>query len=176
MRRQRRNLDCQGLSRRPSAYAGLGRLVKEVFALIARQCNTYNACDTGAMRTCRIVLLLCFGIASLSYGQTRNARERRSAVPRPDPNAASTKTLAGTFRGTLKDLTSKEIVIQNEEDQAVSIRRNRKTKFLRDEREIKASEIAPDTPVTIEAAQDIDLKPMAITVTADSTPKKTSGK
>ena len=125
------------------------------------------------MRTCKIVLLLCLGVASLLHGQTRNSRERRSAAPRPDPNAASTKTLAGTFHGTLKDLTSKEIVIQNEEDQTVSIRRNRKTKFLRDEREIKASEIAMGTPVTVEAAQDIDLKPMAIMVTADSTPKKT---
>ena len=124
------------------------------------------------MRTCKIVLLLGFALTSLSYGQTRNSRERRSASPRPDPNAPSTKTLAGTFRGTLKDLTNKEIVIQNEEDLTVSIRRNRKTKFIQDEREIKASEISLNTPVTIEAAQDIDLKPMAISVTADSAPKK----
>ena len=124
------------------------------------------------MRTSKVVLLLAFVVSSLLYGQTRYPRERRSASPRPDPNAASVKDLAGTFRGTLKDLTSKEIVIQNEENQTVSIRRNRKTKFLRDEREIKASEIALDTAVTIEATQDIDLKPMAISVTADSVAKK----
>ena len=125
------------------------------------------------MRTFQVVLLLAFVVSSLMYGQTRNSRERRSASPRQGLNTSAVKDLAGTFRGTLKDLTSKEIVIQNEESQTVSIRRNRKTKFLRDEREIKASEIPLDTPVTIEATQDIDLKPMAISVTADSAPKKT---
>ena len=128
------------------------------------------------MRTCRVVLLLCFGIAGALFGQSRTSRERRSAATPPEPKAASAKMLAGTFRGTLKDLTNKEIVIQNDQDQIVSIRRNRKTKFVRDEREIKAAGIALDTPVTIEATQDIDLKPMAVTVTADSIPKQTSEK
>lgn len=123
------------------------------------------------MRTSKVLLLFVFVLGSLTYGQTRNTRERRSASPRQGLNTTAVKDLAGTFRGTLKDLTSKEIVIQNEEIQTVSIRRNRKTKFLSDEREIKASEIPLDTPVTIEATQDIDLKPMAISVTGDSVPK-----
>lgn len=123
------------------------------------------------MQTCKLVLLLLLVLGSPVCGQTRNSRERRSATPRPDLNTTAVKDLAGTFRGTLKELTNKEIVIQNEENQTVSIRRNRKTKFLRDEREIKAAEIPLNTPVTIEAAQDIDLKPMAISVTADSAAK-----
>lgn len=125
------------------------------------------------MRAFSVVLLLLFLLGSVTYGQSRNSRERRSASPLHGPNTAALKDLAGTFRGTLKDLTNKEIVIQNDEGQTVSIRRNRKTKFLRDEREIKASQIPLDTPVTIEASQDIDLKPMALTVTADSAAKKT---
>lgn len=126
------------------------------------------------MRTYKLVLLLLLVLGSLVCGQSRSPRERRSASPRQGLNTSAVKDLAGTFRGTLKDLTNKEIVIQNEESQTVSIRRNRKTKFLREDREIKASDIPLDTPVTIEAAQDIDLKPMAITVTADSAPKNAS--
>ncbi len=126
------------------------------------------------MRIYKLVLLLLLVLGSLVIGQSRSPRERRSASPRQGLNTSAVKDLAGTFRGTLKDLTNKEIVIQNEESQTVSIRRNRKTKFLREDREIKASDIPLDTPVTIEAAQDIDLKPMAITVTADSAPKNAS--
>lgn len=122
------------------------------------------------MRTGKVSLLALLLIPSCVSGQTRSTRERRSASPGPGPSTGAVKDLAGTFRGTLKDLTNKEIVIQNDENQTVSIRRNRKTKFWRAEREVKASEIALDTPVTIEAAQDIDLKPVALTVTVSPTP------
>jgi hypothetical protein len=121
-------------------------------------------------------VLLFFILAFLVSGQSRTSRERRSATSRQAAGAGAPKELAGTFRGTLKDLTNKEITLQNEEGQIVSIRRNRKTKFMQHEHEIKASEIPIDTPVTIEAAQDIDLKPMAISVIVDSAPKKTPGK
>lgn len=128
------------------------------------------------MRTYRAVVFLFFILAFLVSGQSRTSRERRSATSRQAAGTGAAKELAGTFRGTLKDLTNKEITLQNEEGQIVSIRRNRKTKFIKDEHEIKASEIAIDTPITIEAAQDIDLKPMAISVIADSAPKRTSEK
>ena len=122
------------------------------------------------MRTGKASLLLLLLIASSLPAQTRSTRERRSASPRQSPSTGAVKDLAGVFRGTLKELTSKEIVIQNEENQTVSIRRNRKTKFWRDTREVKPVEIALNSSVTIEATQDIDLKPVALTVTASATP------
>lgn len=97
-------------------------------------------------------------------------------TPRVRRNAGTTATtggykdLAGTFHGTLKQLTSKEIVIQNDDDQTVVIRRTRKTKFLMDDKEIKASAVAINALVTIEASQDVDLKPMAVSLSID-TPK-----
>jgi hypothetical protein len=52
----------------------------------------------------------------------------------------------------------------------VVIRRSKKTKFLMDDKEIKASAVALNTLVTVEAAEDVDLKPIAVTLSID-TPK-----
>ena len=115
-------------------------------------------------------------VPAVFSGQTVNTRGKRSASPKSTISSVDHNNLAGTFHGTLKELTGKEIVIETGENQTVTIRRNRKTRFLKDAREIKASEITLDTPVSVEAAEDIDLKPIAITVTADSAAKKSSGK
>lgn len=120
-----------------------------------------------------VALLLAIFVYGLS-GQTANSRSRRAISPKQTDTGAY-KTLAGTFHGTLKELSGKEIVIDNDEHQTVSIRRSRKTKFLKEDREIKGSDISINTAVSIDAAEDIDLKPTAITVTVD-TPKKTDAK
>lgn len=96
------------------------------------------------------------------------AQRRRSAAPKSaGPDAGVNKDLAGTFHGTLKELTKKEIALQTAEDQTVVIRRSRKTKFFKDGKEIKAANIALDTAVSVDAIEDIDLKPIAVTVTVD---------
>ena len=56
-------------------------------------------------------------------GQTNYQRSRRGATPKSMPTGAY-KELAGTFHGTLKELSNKEIVIQSDENQTVSIRRS----------------------------------------------------
>ncbi|MGI8741620.1 MAG: hypothetical protein ACR2NN_03420 [Bryobacteraceae bacterium] len=126
------------------------------------------------MRIRKLLLIaLALLIPAVYSAQTAHPRTRRGASPKFDSPTGTYKDLAGTFHGKLKDITGKEIVIENEQNQIVSIRRTRKTRFLKDEREIKPSEIARDTSVTVDAAEDIDLKPMALTVTVDSAQKKT---
>lgn len=93
-------------------------------------------------------------------------RVRRNTGATPVTSGAH-RDLAGTFHGTLKELSNKEIVIQNDDDQTVVIRRSRKTRFLMDDREIKPSAIALNSLVTIEAAEDVDLKPIAISLSID---------
>lgn len=88
------------------------------------------------------------------------------------PNPGSYK-VAGSFHGKLKDLTNKEITIQTEDDQLVSIHRTRKTKFYKGTQTIKPSDIDLETMVTVEAAEDVDLSLTAISVTVD-TPKKSN--
>lgn len=77
-----------------------------------------------------------------------------------------------TFEGTLKMLTRKEIVIQLQSDQTLSIRRDRKTKFLEKGKEIKPESIEVGTPLAIDVKEDLDLKPMAVRVVVNPPPPK----
>jgi hypothetical protein len=98
-------------------------------------------------------------------------RSRRGVMPgTPNPGAYN---VAGSFHGKLKELTSKEIMIETDDSQMVSIHRSRKTKFLKGTQTIKASDIDIETLVTVDASEEVDLSLTAVTVTVD-TPKKTT--
>jgi hypothetical protein len=97
-------------------------------------------------------------------------RVPRSNIP-GTPKPGAYKGVAGSFRGKLKDLSGKEITIQTDDDQIVSIHRTRKTKFLKGTQSIKPSDIDIETLVTVDAAEDVDLSLTAVSVTVD-TPKK----
>jgi len=97
-------------------------------------------------------------------------RSRRGVAPgTPIPGAY--KGVAGSFHGKLKELTKKDIMIETDDDQTVSIRRSGKTKFLKGTQSIKASDIDLETLVTVDASEDADLKLTAISVTVDPPPK-----
>jgi hypothetical protein len=96
-------------------------------------------------------------------------RTRRGGVPgTPNPGAYN---VAGSFHGKLKELSKKEIMIETEDGQIVSIHRSGKTKFLKGTQSIKASDIDIETPVTVDASEEVDLSLTARSVTVD-TPKK----
>jgi hypothetical protein len=96
-------------------------------------------------------------------------RTRRGVVPgTPNPGAYN---VAGSFHGKLKELSKKEIMIETEDGQIVSIHRSGKTKFLKGTQSIKASDIDIETPVTVDASEEVDLSLTARSVTVD-TPKK----
>lgn len=98
-------------------------------------------------------------------------RPRRGIIPgTPNPGAYN---VAGSFHGKLKELTSKEITIETEDEQLVSIHRTRKTKFLKGTQTIKPSDIDLETMVTVDATEEVDLSLTAVSVTVD-TPKKTT--
>jgi hypothetical protein len=98
-------------------------------------------------------------------------RPRRGIIPgTPNPGAYN---VAGSFHGKLKELTGKEITIETEDEQLVSIHRTRKTKFLKGTQTIKPSDIDLETMVTVDATEEVDLSLTAVSVTVD-TPKKTT--
>ncbi len=109
-------------------------------------------------------LLLALLISGIAVGQRRTATKAN-----PAPSQAA---LSPTFEGTLKLLTNKEIVIQLQSDQLLSIRRTRKTKFVENGKEIKPSDIAQGTPLAIDVKEDIDLKPLALRVVVNPPPPK----
>jgi hypothetical protein len=64
------------------------------------------------------------------------------------------KHAIGIFRGKLKQLTDKEITIENQSNQMVSIRRSRKTKFLRNNEPIHPVDIDLETPIIVEVTEE----------------------
>jgi len=80
------------------------------------------------------------------------------------------KAAAGIFRGKLKLLSNKEIVIENDSKQMVSIRRSHKTRFLKNNLQIKPSDIDLETPVTIDATESASVSLLAVNVSVDSPP------
>lgn len=95
---------------------------------------------------------------------TINAAPPVSGVPTP------------TFEGTLKSLSKKEIVIQLQSDQTLTIRRGRKTKFLENEKDVKPENIALGTPLAVDVKEDLDAKPLAVRVVVNPPPPKETEK
>ena len=104
------------------------------------------------------------------YPSTRRSVATAKAAPpsRGQPNP--------TFEGTLKMLTRKEIVIQLQSEQNLSIRRDRKTKFFENDKEIKPENIEVGTPLAVDVKEDLDLKPLAVRVVANPPPPKSAEK
>jgi hypothetical protein len=72
---------------------------------------------------------------------------------------------AVSFNGTVKALTKKEIIIDlDSEEESLTLRRSGKTKFFKDDKEIKAADIPVGTHVTLDATRDGDQKLSALKV------------
>ncbi len=111
-------------------------------------------------------LLLALGFAS---GAAAQIRTRRSDA-NPTASTGGYKAPAATMHGVLHRLTSKEVVIITDGEESVSIVRTHKTKFLRDGKEIKPSEIAMGSIVSVDVGHFPDLSPQAVNVMVDSPP------
>ena len=77
---------------------------------------------------------------------------------------------AVTFNGTVKVLTKKELIVDldstepSAERQSLTFRLSKKTKFLKDDKEVKPSDIEVGTHITLDATRDGDLKLSALNV------------
>jgi hypothetical protein len=104
-------------------------------------------------------------------GQMRGRRGSSQAHPE------AFKGIIVTFHGALRKLNKKEIIIEStgENRELVTFRRNKATKFLENDAEIKPTDIDLETAVTVDASEDIDLQLMAVRVIV-GTPKKPEAK
>lgn len=112
-----------------------------------------------------ILVLLGVPLASAQYPR---ARRTVSAGSAPQPY----KGLVVTFHGVLKKLTKKEMLLQSDDNQLLTIRCSRKTKFRDDDGDIKPTEVDLESPVRVDATEGTDLKLEAINVTVASGPAK----
>jgi hypothetical protein len=123
------------------------------------------------LKLAQVAVLLGLALPVVSLAQYYPySRSPRVGPGTPKPSAYN---VAGSFHGKLKELSSKEIMIETDDSQIVSIHRTRKTKFLKGTQTIKPSDIDIETLITVDAAEDVDLSLTARSVTVD-TPKKST--
>jgi hypothetical protein len=105
-------------------------------------------------------------------GQMRGRRGTSNGTPHPE----AFKGVVVTFQGALKKLNKKEIIIELvDSHELLTLRRNKATKFLDKDAEIKPGAIDFESLVTVDASEDVDLKLMAISVSVGA-PKKADAK
>ena len=124
--------------------------------------------------TRRGVLVLMAVLLLIPAALSGQMRGRRGVSP-AHPEAF--KGIIVTFHGALRKLNKKEIIIEStgENRELVTFRRNKATKFLENDAEIKPTDIDLETAVTVDASEDIDLQLMAVRVIF-GTPKKPEAK
>ena len=88
--------------------------------------------------------------SNVKFGRSSRAKDKGAL----DGSGKLHKIAIGVFHGKLKQLTDKEIVIENKSNQMVSIRRSRKTKFLRNNEGIPPLDIDLDTPIIVEVKEE----------------------
>jgi hypothetical protein len=98
-------------------------------------------------------------------------RGRRGTSSSAAVHPEAFKGVVVTFRGALKKLTKKEIIVELvDSHELMTFRRNKATKFLDNDAEIKPGAIDFESVVSVDASEDVDLKLMAISVSV-RTPK-----
>ena len=114
--------------------------------------------------------------ASLFEAQVPYYGRRRGVNPGSPGTLGAYQGVVVTFHGKLKDRDKQKIDIETDENQVVEIRVSGKTKFLKNGKAIKASDIDLETHVTVDASEDKDLSVLAVAVTVDPPPQKTEAK
>ena len=95
---------------------------------------------------------------------------RRHGATTATANSGPYNGPAVTFHGTLKALTKKELILDLDKTQStgdqesLTIRFSKKTKFLDQDKEIKPADIAPGTHILVDATREGDLKLSALNV------------
>ena len=87
--------------------------------------------------------------SNVKFGRSSGAKDKETL----DGSGELYKIAIGIFHGKLKQLTDKEIVIENQSNQIVSIRRLHKTRFLRNNEPVRPSDIDLDTPIIVEVTE-----------------------
>src|SRR4051794_21119296 len=98
------------------------------------------------LRVACVLLIVLPALVFAQYGRSR--RGGRSVGP---TNGIPGATPAVTFRGALRSIDKKEIVIDAGEDQILHFKRTKKTKFLKGDKEIKPDDFPEEAAVVIEA-------------------------
>jgi hypothetical protein len=109
-----------------------------------------------------LVLLLTPLVLCAQYPYSRNRPGARGTTA--PPGASVPKGVIIVFKGKLKVLDKKKIVVETEEGELLTIKLTGKTKFIDDGKTVKPVEIDLETPVAVDATQDTDTSLLALNV------------
>jgi len=118
-----------------------------------------------------LALILAFALpmcAPAQYVRRRPVTATANSGPYNGPAVA--------FNGTVKVLTKKEMVVELDRPQAgadqqtMTFRLSKKTKFLKGDQPIKSADIAEGTHISLDAVRDGDLKFSAVNVIIAAAP------
>ena len=110
--------------------------------------------------------------ATMLCGQYPYPRTRRVAPGAvAPPGASAPKGVLLVFKGKLKVLDKKKIVIETDTAELLTIKLTSRTKFLDQGAQVKPAAIDLETPLTVEANQDSDASLLAVNVSVDSAGK-----
>jgi hypothetical protein len=102
----------------------------------------------------RALLVVCLVIPGLMFAQYGYPRRTRSAGP--NNGAPNSITPLVTMRGTLRMIDKKNITIDASEDQILTFKRLKKTKFLKGAKSIQPDDFAEGAAVVIEASRAVN--------------------
>jgi hypothetical protein len=125
------------------------------------------------MSKCLPVLLLIAAWPLCTEAPAQMRTSRRGAGQQT--GISPLETPAATFHGTLKSVSKKELVLALPEEHEVAFYISHKTKFLKDEKPIKPSEIPAGAPLSVDGKRDVRGNTEAVTVRVES-PKAESPK
>ncbi len=106
----------------------------------------------------RVVLAILLS-SCLLPAQLRGRRTRQST-----DTAGAYNLPAVTFRGELKELTAKAVILEGADGQVATIYRNRKTRFLQGQDAVDPKQIAVGTELTLDVAKNPDGSLLAVNV------------
>jgi hypothetical protein len=104
------------------------------------------------MQRIRIVCLLLAVVPGLAFAQYGYPRRTRSTAG-PNNGVPSGITPLVTMRGALRMIDKKKIAIDASEDQILTFKRSKKTRFLNGAKEIKPDDFPDGAAVVIEASR-----------------------
>jgi hypothetical protein len=99
-----------------------------------------------------LALFLVFGSEPVQGQYRRRPPAQGSGARTPDTDMLA--AAVASFKGKLRAVDKKDIVILSDEDQTVTFHRSKKTKFLSGTKEIKPDDIPLESMVTVEASKD----------------------
>jgi hypothetical protein len=101
----------------------------------------------------RIVCLLVLALPALVFGQYGYPRMQRGRRIGPNNGVPDGVTPLVSLRGSLRSIDKKKVLIDTGEDQILTFKRSKKTKFLKGDKEIEPDAFPDGAAVTIEASR-----------------------